>query len=135
MEAIFMPVKNGYVTSYFGNRILNGKKQFHGGIDFGTKETDKTIFAPLSGIVRVKGLSYSFGNRIWVELPDKTYYVLAHMAMLFDTYKENDVITRGQKVGIMGNTGHSFGVHLHLEFRIDPSNPRTCIDSPYFKQF
>ena len=135
METIFMPVKNGYVTSGFGNRMLNGKVQFHGGIDFGTKETNKTIFAPLSGIVRIKGKSLTFGNRIWVELPDKTYYVLAHMSILFDTYKENDIITKGQKVGIMGNTGLSFGVHLHLEFRVDPSDPRTAINSPYFKQF
>lgn len=51
----------------------------------------------------------------------ETYY--GHMAL--NLVKVGERVTRGQQIGIMGSTGNSIGIHLHLGVRL---NRKTMID-------
>lgn len=124
----FIPVKNGYITSAYGPRILNNKQEFHPGIDIGSKEVKPAIYSPYDGVLAVSGFSPSFGNRVWIKLDKDVYLVLAHMESLSINLCVGMKILKGTQVGIMGNTGHSFGRHLHLEIRQDPFKPGNSIN-------
>lgn len=55
-----------------------------------------------------------YGNTLILRTDDNYYAVYAHLAAA-PTVKQGDRVSRGQVVGIMGNTGMADGVHLHLE--------------------
>ena len=56
----------------------------------------------------------------------ETYY--AHLSKLF--VAPNELVVAGQPIGLGGNTGRSYGAHLHFEVRFYdlPINPEFLID-------
>lgn len=112
------PTKGGTVTSNYGWRW----GRMHNGIDIaGVK--DKTIMAADNGTVTFAGWKKSFGNLVIIKHSDgyETYY--AHLSSI--SVKKDQKVAQGQKIGVMGSTGNSTGVHLHFEIRKDgkPTNP------------
>lgn len=112
------PAKGGYITSNYGYRW----GRLHAGIDIaGVK--DKTIMASDAGTVTFAGSKASFGNLVIIDHGDgyETYY--AHLSSI--SVKKGAKVGQGQKIGVMGSTGHSTGTHLHFEIRINgkPQNP------------
>lgn len=109
------------VTSAYGDRILNGAKQFHAGLDL-VGIGSVQVCAVCAGKVVVSQIvndknnpTWEWGNYICVYGNDGKYYYYCHLAsrnVLVGQY-----VTEGQILGIMGNTGYSFGAHLHLEIR------------------
>lgn len=115
------PVKDGYITSKYGERILNGKKEFHPGIDIGSKSDNPIIYCAISGTVVASGWSDSFGWRVWVKIEPNLFSVYGHMKEIDSQIHNGMEIKEGNPIGIMGNTGHSFGRHLHYEHRTMPN--------------
>ncbi len=121
------------LTSPYGNRTLNGKKQFHGGYDLvGVGSTDIVAAAPgtviRSRIVTDKSNStWQWGNYVCIRAADGTDYYYCHMSSR--AVKEGDTVKAGDKLGVMGNTGYSFGAHLHFEIRKgkEKINPETLL--------
>ncbi len=109
------------VTSAYGNRVLNGAKQFHGGYDLvGVGSYDVVAAVPgkviRSRIVTDKSDStWQWGNYVCVHGSDGLYYYYCHLASRAVT--EGQTVRAGDKLGVMGNTGYSFGAHLHFEVR------------------
>lgn len=109
------------VTSPYGQRVLNGVSQFHSGIDLvGIGSTavcsvcDGTVLA--SQIITDKSnLTWEWGNYVAVQAKDGTVHYYCHLASR--AVKKGDKVIKGQRIGIMGNTGYSFGAHLHFEVR------------------
>lgn len=109
------------MTSPFGQRVLNGKSEFHGGVDLvgvgGTavcSVCDGTVVQ--SRIVTDKSnLTWQWGNYVAVQAKDGTVIYYCHLASR--AVKKGDKVKAGQRIGIMGNTGYSFGAHLHFEVR------------------
>jgi murein DD-endopeptidase MepM/ murein hydrolase activator NlpD len=108
-------IKNAFVTSEFGWRILDGKPDLHVGIDIANWSSAE-IYACGKGKVIDIGWDNGDGNFILIEhkfngISYHTYY--CHLFKI--NIEKNQYVTQGQFIGIMGNTGYrSRGVHCHL---------------------
>lgn len=59
----------------------------------------------------------SYGNYVKIKHSNGYYTLYAHMAYNTVKVKTGDSVKKGQILGYMGNTGYSFGGHLHFEVR------------------
>src|SRR5690625_3400628 len=103
---------SGRISSYYGYRSFNGGGK-HYGIDI-ANSTGTPVSAAASGIVTRADYSPSYGNVIYIyhaELNLTTVY--AHLNSISVEY--GDKVSSGQGIGTVGNTGNSFGAHLHFE--------------------
>ncbi len=115
---------DGIVTSRYGYR--NGRH--HSGIDLDL-ETGDTVRACWSGKVRyAKYNDGGFGNLVVVRHYNGLETFYAHLSK-FLVVPDQDV-KAGDVIGLGGNTGRSYGAHLHFEVRFyDGSiNPEEVID-------
>lgn len=107
-----IPLATGYVSCEF--MCYSG----HNGIDLGNSgNTSTPVLATASGIVTRSGWHHAYGNHVMIthNIDGKIYTtVYAHMHTT-PYVKVGDVVYQGQQVGTMGNTGNSFGAHLHFE--------------------
>src|SRR5699024_12610815 len=72
------------------------------------------VYAAASGVVTIAKYSSSYGNVVFIYHPqyDKTT-VYAHMSNYSVSPGSN--VSDGQQIGAAGNTGHSYGNHVHFE--------------------
>ncbi|MGC9417586.1 MAG: DUF5930 domain-containing protein [Rhodovulum sp.] len=123
------PLKSTYrFTSPFGLRrhpTLGGNRM-HEGVDFASGY-GTPIYATADGVVTKAGWVSGYGRMVKIrhEFGLETRY--GHMAKL--RVKEGQRVSRGDRIGDMGNSGRSTGTHLHYEVRVDgkPVNPMTYI--------
>lgn len=112
------PLRYYYITSPYGWRTNKntGKRRFHHGVDLaGTWRSE--IQAPSSGIVSFAGTDGGYGKTVRVEHGNGIETVYAHLSSI--SVRKGDYVTPEVSLGKMGNTGHSDGMHLHYEVRID----------------
>jgi len=89
----------------------------HHGVDFAQAGTHD-IKAAAAGVVSRSYTSTSYGECIMVvhTINGQTWEtVYAHMRAGSRRVREGQQVSQGQVIGIMGNTGHSSGQHLHFE--------------------
>lgn len=111
---------DGNVTSSFGWR--KGRPHYGTDIDL---ETGDTVLSAFDGMVRIARLNRSYGNVVIIRHNNGLETVYAHLSKIL--VEPGQVIQAGQVLGLGGNTGHSFGSHLHFEMRylgqaIDPED-------------
>ncbi len=121
------PVKTAVrFTSAFGMRRdpKNGSRRMHEGIDY-AGPTGTPILATADGVVVEAGRAGGYGNLVKIrhEFGIETRY--AHLSRIH--VKPGERVSRGDRIGDMGNTGRSTGTHLHYEVRlggsaVDPMN-------------
>ncbi|MBI4646184.1 MAG: peptidoglycan DD-metalloendopeptidase family protein [Bacteroidia bacterium] len=118
----FHPV-NGRVTSEFGVR----RWRFHYGIDLKLNRNDPVRCA-FDGFVRISKYSRTYGNVIVIRHENGLETLYGHLSKRL--VKINDYVNAGEIIGLGGNTGRSYGNHLHLETRYfdEAINPRDIID-------
>lgn len=114
-------------TIFKGNRfrLTSGYKTTsrpdHGGIDL--VGLDSTIvISPIEGtvitstIIRDKSnLTWEWGNYVRIDDANGNQYYFCHLASR--GVKAGQKVSVGTQIGIMGNTGYSFGAHTHFEIR------------------
>ena len=120
----YFPPVSGIVTSTY--KFRNGRQ--HTGIDLDL-ETGDTVYAAWSGKVRyAKYNEGGYGNLVVLRHPNsfETYY--GHLSK-FLVYPNQEVVA-GEPIALGGNTGHSFGSHLHFEVRFYDAtmNPEEIIN-------
>lgn len=115
-------------TSGYGLRFdpFNRRPALHQGQDFAAPiNTPVTATAP--GVVSFSGIRSGYGKTVEIDHGDgfKTRY--AHLN--FISVAAGDRVALGQRLGGMGTTGRSTGVHLHYEVWMDgrPHNPARFI--------
>lgn len=104
----------GYDSSGFGYRVhpIQGGVKFHYGTDFAAN-TGEDICAFADGYVYAAGEGSGYGK----------YYIITHEGGYSTLYahlsefvvSEGDMVTRGQVIGKVGQTGNATGPHLHFE--------------------
>ena len=127
-------LKKGYceITQGFGG------SNNHRGLDLVGKDyTIDDIVSYANGTVNMatngygngqgEGVNWAYGNFVKIINDDGTVCLYAHME--YTSVKVGQRVSKGQVIGRMGNSGNSFGGHLHWEFwscndyykNIDPS--------------
>ncbi len=105
------------ISSPFGNRTLYGKSEFHLGIDIRTGGQGKSVVASKSGKVITSTSHYSYGNYIIIDHGGGYATLYAHNSSI--KVSVGQIVSQGQVIAITGSTGHSYGVHLHFEVRVN----------------
>ena len=109
------------VTSRFGTRVLEGKSENHGGYDMvGVGSTD--VIAVEGGTVVQSRIvtdktntTWQWGNYVCIRTASGEYHYYCHLKSR--VVSKGQRVSAGDKLGVMGNTGYSFGAHLHFEVR------------------
>ncbi|MBQ4151206.1 MAG: M23 family metallopeptidase [Clostridia bacterium] len=109
------------VTSRYGTRTLNGRTETHGGYDMvGVGSTDVVAVCDgevvQSRIVTDKSnATWQWGNYVCIRTASGQYHYYCHLKSR--AVQKGQKVRAGDKLGVMGNTGYSFGAHLHFEVR------------------
>lgn len=128
-------LSNLRITQHYGN---NG----HTGVDLGAT-SDRKVYANADGTVEQIQTGYgnkkgstgmaSYGNMVLIKHPNgmKTRY--AHLQTVL--VSKGQKVKAGQQIGVQGNTGNSYGVHLHYEVynsKGTRTNPESYIEKAVY---
>ena len=103
-----LPLNPPNISSWFGWRSMG---DYHRGIDFAHPQ-GTPIKAIDGGTVITAEFHYSWGNHVRIKHDNGQTSLYAHCSAL--KVKVGDKLKQGDIVGLVGNTGNSFGAHLHL---------------------
>jgi murein DD-endopeptidase MepM/ murein hydrolase activator NlpD len=104
------PINSWHITSAFGARWGAS----HDGIDLGAG-TGTPVYAMSEGVVIGSFYDSSFGNKLEIKYWDGSISWYGHLSRRIA--QKGDTVRPGELVGLVGNTGHSFGSHLHFEMQ------------------
>ena len=124
MTTAFVPSASRRISAPYGIRTY----RMHRGVDLGLCHgEDRTIVAAFAGVVtkvRNQGRRRGYGKYVILDHGNGLTTLYAHLA----SWKVNvgDTLQAGDTIGVGGNTGRSFGAHLHFEMKfngtyIDPA--------------
>lgn len=109
-------------SGYFSRPVASGIKtqgiHGHNGIDIAAPEGTPILAARDGYVSLVRGgdaWNGGYGNYVVITHDGGVQTLYAHMSSI--DVLQGQKVNRGQKVGGMGNTGQSTGVHLHFEVR------------------
>lgn len=116
----------GYVTSPYGYRPRF--RRVHKGIDL-KLQTGDTVRAAFDGRVRLTNFERKgYGYYVILRHPNGLETVYGHLSKFL--VKPDQYVKAGEPIALGGNTGRSFGSHLHFETRYMgyPINPAAIFD-------
>lgn len=109
------PVSNDMrVTSKYGWRNIGAGPEHHDGIDLGCSEVD-SIHSVKAGTIVYAGTYGGYGNVVTIQHAANSFSTYAHLSRI--SVQVNQNVKGGNQVGMCGNTGRSFGSHLHFEIK------------------
>lgn len=117
---------NVYISQHYGH---NG----HKGVDICTRGTGSTmgkeIRAAADGVVYSAEFHKSWGYNVYINHGEGIYTRYAHCSKMI--VSAGDHVKQGQVIAYVGNTGNSFGPHLHFEVYVNGTrtNPEVWIPS------
>ena len=114
--------QNYKAGSHNGIDLVGYKSQ----LDYIVAHSDGTVVEYRNNYATTDKTGNSYGNYVKIKHDNNYYTLYAHMKYKSVTVKTGDKVKKGQVIGYMGNTGHSFGAHLHFEVweggtRINPT--------------
>ncbi len=112
-SGLIWPV-SGQITSPFGYRW----GALHAGIDIAAP-SGTPIHAAAGGSVVLAAWTGGYGNYTCIDHGGGLATCYAHQSAY--AVSAGAQVGQGQVIGYVGNTGHSFGAHLHFEVRINGS--------------
>jgi murein DD-endopeptidase MepM/ murein hydrolase activator NlpD len=118
----------GWLSSNFGYRTspFTGRREFHRGIDIATP-MGTPIVAPADGKITFVGRKGGFGRMIVIDHGHGIVTRYAHLNKCL--VKRGVRVNRGDKIGLVGDSGRTTAPHLHYEVHVDGLvvNPRKYI--------
>ncbi|MBW4081405.1 M23 family metallopeptidase [Paenibacillus sp. S150] len=122
--AVIWPTQSKVITSSFGYRSdpFNGVSAYHSGIDIAGSIGDP-VYAAMDGVVTAAEQMGARGKYIIVRHDNglETWYMHLNGMLVSPGTK----VSKGQNIGLLGNTGRSTGPHLHFQVvkQNKPVNP------------
>jgi len=117
-DVYLLPLRDYQVSSPFGIRWGT----MHNGVDLAAPH-GAPISAVHAGEVVYAGWNGGYGNLVVIDHGNgvETWYAHSSEVLVY----VGQEVSAGEVVARVGNTGHSFGAHLHLEVHIDgvPQEP------------
>ena len=112
------PCPGATYSSGFGYRDFDSS--FHMGLDMAAAE-GTPYYAADSGTVMfaTNDGGYNGGAGNWVVISHGNGIVTKYMHSSATYVSPGDQVERGQNIGAVGNTGNSFGAHLHFQVEVD----------------
>ena len=124
----FIKPINGVISSEYGQRnpTTPTVPKNHTGTDIAASIGTKIVSAT-DGTVILASSEGDYGNHLKIQIND-VIIVYAHCNKLY--VKEGEVITQGQEIAEVGNTGNTTGPHLHFEIRYQDRyvNPQLILE-------
>ena len=122
--AFIWPSPNHWVS---GNEFWSG----HLGIDIAAVEGTPIVAAD-AGVVTMAqgGWNYGYGNVVMIDHGNGYITLYGHLSQINVVPCQG--VYAGQLIGLAGNTGNSFGAHLHFEVRLNGGfvNPHFVLPPP-----
>ncbi|MBW1645931.1 MAG: M23 family metallopeptidase [Deltaproteobacteria bacterium] len=108
-----MPVR-GWISSRYGYRVspFTGRREFHKGVDI-VNRRGTPVVATADGRVKFAGYNGGYGRMVVIDHGIGLATKYGHLSKIY--VKIGDRVVRGQKIGLVGNSGRSTGPHLHYE--------------------
>ncbi len=128
MTTSIIPTNSRRIAGHYGPR----KHRMHRGVDLGLCHgEDRTIVAAFAGkVVKVRnqGRRKGYGRYVILDHGNGLTTLYAHLERW--KVKVGDELQAGDTIGVGGNSGRSFGAHLHFEMRYNGVyiNPETVYD-------
>ena len=128
LRGFAMPTPSRQVTSRFGYRPAF--RRMHKGLDIKVYTGD-TIVSAFDGKVRVVRYDAGgYGNYVVIRHTNGLETIYGHLSKQLVSIDQE--VKAGEPIGLGGNTGRSFGSHLHFETRLagEPINPAFLFNFP-----
>lgn len=118
----------GIITSAFGFRLhpIYNNIRFHSGIDFAASAGTQ-VHSTGEGVVVFSGYDKGYGQKITINHGYGFKTIYAHLSK--SLVRQGERVSRGEIIGLSGNTGDSTGPHLHYEVQ---KNNITVNPTAYF---
>ena len=114
----FIQPMDSIITSSFGKaRVYNGSlKGYHSGTDYRAKTGTPVIATNDAKVVLVQKRFYS-GGTVLLDHGEGIYTCYFHMSKF--NVKKGQMVKKGEKLGLSGQSGRVTGPHLHFSARIN----------------
>jgi murein DD-endopeptidase MepM/ murein hydrolase activator NlpD len=112
-DAWVLPMHDYRLSSRFGMRW--GRP--HRGLDLAGLPEGTPYMAVHDGTVVQAGWNGGYGNSIIIDHGNGLQTLYGHSSRVL--VKVGDQVQAGEVIGMTGNTGYSFGTHLHIEIHVD----------------
>ncbi|MCX7026042.1 MAG: M23 family metallopeptidase [Spirochaetes bacterium] len=112
----------GHVSMYFGqneNPFSSGQWYLHSGIDISTFHTGDPIVATADGKVIAASYDGTLGNAVTIQHSHGFLTRYGHLRAF--KVSIGQIVTQGQVIATLGNTGQTTGPHLHYEVHLGMS--------------
>lgn len=110
-----MPTSGYDISTWFGESGASWSSGYHTGIDFATAYGTPGVAVANATVVQT-GWDGAYGNQVRLQLENGDEVWYNHLGSI-DVVSGQSVV-KGQQVGRIGDTGNSYGAHLHFEYRL-----------------
>ena len=119
------------ITSPFGYRTspTTGASTYHQGVDLDA-DTGTRVVATRAGIVTIAGWGSAAGNYVKIDHRDGFSSIYMHLSSY--CVSSGQMVSAGQTIGYVGNTGVSTGDHLHFGIAKNGAYVNPCAYVPLY---
>ncbi len=114
---ILAPVNSACISSPFGPRILPNHPEagtYHYGVDLPAPEGAPVLAAGTGRVIRIQ--HHGLGGLEMMVQHDGFVGIYSHLGMVSPAFAEGKTfVTAGEKLGVVGHTGLTLGMHLYFE--------------------
>lgn len=121
-----------YMSSGYGWRTLNGRREFHYAIDIAAPRGTPVLATKSGKIKSAKWVTTGGGWQVVID-HGGTYYSYYNHLNSRPIVSAGQTVSQGQVIGYVGDSGYAFGTHLDFKiyYNAKVQNPANYVRNPY----